>query len=205
MKQNNASRDLSHIAGQGKAKVSFVLFIFFLILAISAMAQSDSTGADFTVNYNKAATYTIANIKVSGTENDKSILIALSGLHQGEKIKIPGEEIPKAIKNLWKQKLFTNISINVEKTVGDDVFLSINVEERPRLLHYSIKGVKNSDGDDLKKKIDLRTGEVLTENKKKKAVEVIKKLLQGERLPECTGAIIRESGYGHYHPKAKTK
>ena len=175
MKQNKVTGNIRHHTDLAKAFARFAFFCFCVLVTMQGVAQADTTGNfNFTVDYNKPASYTIANIKVSGTTNEKSILIALSGLHQGQKIKIPGEEIPKAIKNLWKQKLFTNVSINVDKTVGDDVYLSINVEERPRLKGYQIKGVKNGDADELHKKIDLRTGEVLTENKKRKALEVIR-------------------------------
>ena len=137
-----------------------------------AIAQDSSS---FTIDYVKPHEYTIANIQVKGAENlDKNILISLAGMRQGEKIKIPGEGLSKAIKNLWKQKLFTNVSVNVDKTMGDEVWLSIHVEERPRISKYQIKGVKNSDQDDLRKKIDLRSGEIFTDNKRLKAVQIIK-------------------------------
>jgi outer membrane protein insertion porin family len=152
----------------------FLRFLLFGLLTISAVYLRAQDSTTLVVDYTKPKEYTIANIKVTGTENDKTILISLSGLRQGQKIKIPGEDIPKAIKNLWKQKLFTDVSINVDKIVGEQVFLMIVVSERPHIKGYSIIGVKKSDADDIHKKIDLRTGEIFTDNKRLKAIEVIK-------------------------------
>ncbi|MFN8310349.1 MAG: POTRA domain-containing protein [Chitinophagales bacterium] len=130
---------------------------------------------DAALNYAKPQEYEIANIEVRGTEYlDKSILTSLSGLHTGDKIKIPGEDLSKAIKSLWKQKLFTNINIDIDHISGDKVFLVINVEERPRLRSYSLKGVKNSDQDELRKKLDLRSGSIFTENMRRTAIQTIR-------------------------------
>ncbi len=170
MKQSNS---VLHKFGFFRLGV-FLRFFIFGLLATSAMYLHAQDSTSLVVDYTKPKEYTIANIKVTGTENDKTILISLSGLRQGQKIKIPGEDIPKAIKNLWKQKLFTNVTINVDKVVGEQVFLNIVVEERPHIHSYTIVGVKNSDRDDIHKKIDLRTGEIFTDNKKLKALQVIK-------------------------------
>jgi outer membrane protein insertion porin family len=149
-------------------------FLVLGLLAVSVGALHAQDSLAFVEDYGHPKEYNIANIKVTGTENDKTILISLSGLRQGQKIKIPGEDIPKAIKSLWKQKLFTDVQINVDKIVGDQVFLVIVVQERPHIKGYSIVGVKKTDADDIHKKIDLRTGEIFTDNKKLKAIEVIK-------------------------------
>jgi outer membrane protein insertion porin family len=143
---------------------------------MSALAQAqDTTATSAVIDYAKPKEYNIANIAVKGAENlDKNILISLAGLKQGEKIKIPGETISKAIKNLWKQKLFTDVSIDIDKVVGEDAFLTIYVEERPRISKFQIKGVKSADVEELRKKIDLRSGEIFTDNKRLKAIQVIK-------------------------------
>jgi outer membrane protein insertion porin family len=170
VKQSNRSLHIFGFFGLGGI-LRFIILVWLAAFGTMLHAQ-DSTS--LVIDYTKPSTYSIANIKVVGTENDKTILISLSGLRQGQKIKIPGEDIPKAIKSLWKQRLFTNVSINVDKVVGDQAFLSIVVEERPHIRGYSIVGVKKADADDIHKKIDLRTGEIFTDNKRLKAIEVIK-------------------------------
>ena len=60
-------------------------------------------------NYTDAPqTYEIADITVSGNCNyDKSVIISYSGLSKGQKIKVPGDQISKAVKRFWKQGLFS--------------------------------------------------------------------------------------------------
>ncbi|HUM45943.1 MAG TPA: hypothetical protein PLD84_03375, partial [Chitinophagales bacterium] len=88
-------------------------------------------------------TYVIGGIEVTGTQYlDKDILIALSGVRKGDRIDIPGTEISKAVKNLWKQDLFANVRIYVDHTVGDTAYLSYALDERPRLSGFTFRGIK---------------------------------------------------------------
>jgi outer membrane protein insertion porin family len=57
-------------------------------------------------------------------------------LSPGDKIKLPMIPKSKAIQNLWKQNLFSNIAINTERTQDDKIFLDIHIAERPRLSKY---------------------------------------------------------------------
>ena len=128
-------------------------------------------------DYSKGESYEIGGVRVEGAKFlDSKILITLSGLAKGDKVKIPGEQIPKAIKALWKQRLFTNVSIVAEKIEGGKIYLVINVLERPRISKYSIsgKGIKTADVDDLKKKLELRAGNIFTENMRSLTVNTIK-------------------------------
>lgn len=145
----------------------------FLFLVSNSLLFSQSTTSFF--DYSKGGEYEIGGIRVEGAKFlDPRILITLSGLTKGDKIKIPGEQISKAIKTLWKQKLFTNISIDAEKFEGGKIFLVIYVEERPRLSGHSFKGIKNSDAEELNKKLDLHAGRIWTENLKNTTVQAIK-------------------------------
>src|SRR5579859_7260908 len=121
--------------------------------------------------------YVIAGIKISGTKYlDESLLTSISGLTVGDKVTIPGgDNFSKAIMNLWKQNLFSNIAIYFTKLSGNSIYLEINVTERPRLSNFYFKGVKKGDGDDLTTKTGLVKGRVVTENMKQSATQVIKK------------------------------
>ncbi len=147
------------------------LFLFFsLLLSTYAWAQEPSL-----FDYSKSAEYEVADIKVEGAKFlDAQILVTLSGLAKGDKVKIPGEQIPKAIKALWRQKLFTNVSIDAAEIVGDKIYLVIHVEERPRISRYTIKGIKTTDADELRKKIDLHAGSIFTENMRSMTINTIK-------------------------------
>lgn len=127
-------------------------------------------------DYSKTAEYEIGDIQVTGARFlDAKILGTLSGLTKGEKLKIPGDQIPKAIKALWRQKLFTNINIVATRIEAGKIYLVIHVEERPRISRYTFsKNIKTTDLDDIKKKIDLRAGSIFTENMKSLTINAIK-------------------------------
>lgn len=121
--------------------------------------------------------YTIGGITVSGTRFlDKDLMITVTGLSIGDKIRMPTDEkITKAIRNLWKQELFSDISISAEKIVGDKVFLNIDIEERPRLSKYNFKGIKKSEATELQEKIGLVKGRVVTDATKKESIVKIQR------------------------------
>jgi outer membrane protein insertion porin family len=147
------------------------LFVLLsLLVSTFAWAQEPAL-----FDYSKSAEYEIGDVKVEGAKFlDPKILVTLSGLAKGDKVKIPGEQIPKAIKALWRQKLFTNISIDASDITGGKIYLVIHVEERPRISRYTIKGIKTSDADELRKKIDLRAGSIFTENMRSMTINTIK-------------------------------
>ncbi|MCB9046632.1 MAG: outer membrane protein assembly factor [Chitinophagales bacterium] len=125
----------------------------------------------------KPIEYTIGGITVSGTRFlDNDLLITVSGLSVGDKIKVPTDEkVTRAIRNLWKQELFSDISISATNIVGDKIFLNIEIEERPRLSKYNFKGIRKSEATELKDKLGLVKSRVVTEATKKESVVRIRK------------------------------
>ncbi len=141
-----------------------VLVLFFLAFNLKAQTVITSDTAT-TIDYTYPKDYKIGGITVTGAEHlDKNVLIMLSGFVIGETITIPGEKFSEAIKNLWKQGLFADVEIKIKKITGNDVFLDIKVEERPRLSKFSFKGIKKHEADDLREKIKLMKGKVVTDN-----------------------------------------
>lgn len=151
------------------------LFITFLLLLQHATAQNLYPSYDSViVDYSKPKTYTIAGITVSGTQFlDKDILIALAGIKIGDQIDIPGQEITKAIQNLWKQDLFANVRIYLDHTEGDRAYLAYVVDERPRLSGFTFKGTQKGEENDIREKIGLNRGKVLTDNIKVNTINTI--------------------------------
>lgn len=154
-------------------KLSVKLFVSICVMLVSIQLRAQSQP---NMDFAKAKEYELGGVKIEGTKYlDERVLLTLSGLTVGEKIKVPGESIAKAIKRLWKQRLFTDIKIETDRIEDDKVFLTIIVEERPRLARYNIKGVKSGDVDELKKKLDVRAGSIFTDNIKMNAVHTIKR------------------------------
>lgn len=122
------------------------------------------TDDDLSVNYSSPREYEIAEIKVQGVQFlDNNALISLSGLRVGDKLKIPGDEIASAIKKLWKQGIIGDISISAEKIEDGKVWLVLELKERPRLTQYEFEGVSKSQASELKDKVDLVRGKILTD------------------------------------------
>ncbi len=128
-------------------------------------------------DYSSSKDFEIGGITVEGAEySDDNAVIGVTGLKVGAKIRIPGPVIPKAIKSLWKLRLFTDVQIIKEKTIGDVIFLRLIVKEQPRLFRHSFKGAKKSHHDDLNEIVDrfLPKGGVVTSNAKTNAKEGIR-------------------------------
>jgi len=121
--------------------------------------------------------YKLAGIKITGSKYlDESLLISVSGLSIGDKIMFPaGDNFSKAITKLWNQNLFSNIAIYFTKITGNELYVEINVTERPRLTNFVFEGASKSESDELKIKTGLIKGRVITENMKQTADENIKK------------------------------
>lgn len=142
-----------------KQQKQFILSLLLVCVTVFSFAQD--------IDYANPKQYEIGGINVQGTEHlDKKVLISLSGLRVGDVITIPGQEVSSAVKNLWEQKLFTDVAIEIEKTLGNTVFLTISLKELPRLSKYSITGVKNTEVEELRKILTLRSGSIFTESDK---------------------------------------
>ena len=150
------------------------------------------------MNYDNPRDYEIGGIKVLGASySDDNAIISIAGFQVGDKIRIPGPDIQKAIKALWKLRLFTDVQVVKEKTIGDIVFLEIRVQERPRLSKHSYQGVKKSYHDDLNDEVDkyLLKGGIVTENVKVNASEAIEQFFIGKGFLDarCTVDEIADS------------
>jgi len=167
-------------------RICLLLTVVYTCL-ISANAQEvpDTTKKPTSVDPNliifrdatRPKQYTITSITTTGVFFlDSAIVASISGLQVGDKILHPGgDEFPKAIQNLWKQRLFSNVEIFVTKITGDNIDIEIHVMERPRLGNYKFKGVKKTEEEELVGKIALAKQTIVTENTRRTADEVIKK------------------------------
>ncbi len=167
----------------------FLLFIVSLIGTVSVHAQSPlqlDTIYNPEINYSESPrNFEIAGISVSDVTNkDQYVLVALSGLSVGQRIYIPGEEISAAVKRLWKQGLFSDVSIKVVKTYGDKVWLDISLKQRPRISSITYSGIRKSDREDLDMKIGLVKGSQISPNLVDRAKLIIRKYYE-------------EKGYGN--------
>ncbi len=150
-------------------KVFLILFAILSVLAEKGFAQDSAAikipSSYYNLNYSNPKQYIVAGIEIIGTEYyDKNVLSVLSGLQIGQKIRIPSEDISKAISNLWKQKLFEDVKISVKKIEDDKIWFDIYLKEKPRLSSFTIKGLKKSKAEELREGLTIKAGQIITEN-----------------------------------------
>ncbi len=113
----------------------------------------------------------ISDIKVTGTQFDPNLIISISGLAVGDKVMIPGgDNFSKAIDNLWKQNLVSDVQIYFTNLVGNKLSVEINITDRPSLTNFKFKGMSKGEADDLTTKIGTCKGEINTCHRKFKKV-----------------------------------
>ncbi len=103
----------------------------------------------------------ILGVAVQGnkTISESSIKIQ-SGIIEGKKITF--DDIPDAIKRLWKLKIFSDIQIYIDKAMEDGLFLIIQVEEYPRLGEFKVIGNKKIRKSKFDDELKLISGKVLS-------------------------------------------
>ena len=107
----------------------------------------------------------IGGITVKGVEDyEDMMIINLSGLHVGQRIEVPGNEITEAVKRYWKHGLFSEVSITADSIIDSQVYLCIHLATRPRISNIEYHGVKKSERTDLEAKLGMTRGMSLTKN-----------------------------------------
>lgn len=141
------------------------LLIYTFLLAGSCPVFSQELDYDNlpVMDYSNPREYEIADISVSGVEFlQPQVLISISGLRVGERIKVPGDDITKAIDKFWDQGLFADAKISARKIENGKIYLDIYLKEQPRLSRLVVDGLKKGETQDLMEKLNVRTGSQVT-------------------------------------------
>ena len=187
-------------------KIFILLFIAVSVQNVVGQVvfgRNQNQNSGISINYSSPKEYEIAGIEVKGVQYlDNNALISLSGLRVGDKIKVPGDEITTAIKKLWKQGIIGNISIYASKVEGDQVWLVIELAERPRLTKYIIEGVNKTQQGEIEEKIGVVRGKMLTDVIVKNTELAVVKYLEGKgylnaevNVVQQADTILRNSAY----------
>ncbi len=135
--------------------------ITLLVLLWSLMLRAQEQPV---MDYGFPQEYEIGGITVSGTQStDPNAIKLFSGLQVGDRITVPGDRIARAIRNLWDQKLFSDVRIEAAEVRGRTIFLHIVVEEKPRLSRFRFTGVSRSETDKLREEVELIAGQQVNE------------------------------------------
>jgi outer membrane protein insertion porin family len=143
-----------------------LLVLFCLVLASSSLAQvrlGQSRYANtkpiniMELNYSKPQKYRIAEIKAVGlTTLDEIAILSLSGLKVDDVIEVPGDAISNALKKLWGQGIIGDVKVLVTKVEGDDIYLLLDLTERPRFSRVEFSGISKTQESELKDKVNIR-------------------------------------------------
>jgi len=150
-----------------------LIIIFLLLFAGVAEAQirlgqsrySTQKPVDIlTLDYSKPQKFRIAEIKAVGLSTlDETAIISLSGLKVDDQISVPGDAISNALKKLWAQGIIGDVKILVTKIEGDDIYLLLDLTERPRFSRVEYTGVNQTQESELEKKVEIR-GRIVRED-----------------------------------------
>jgi outer membrane protein insertion porin family len=154
-------------------KNRFLAILLLVITSFTTKAQV-TTGGDY--NLIPGINYEIAGITVSGAGSlDPNVVIMLTNLRVGDDIQFPDPKLSDAIRTLWRQQLFEDITFKVVNKVGKKVYLDIQLVALPKLSKYYMTGLKKAWKDDIREELDLRAGKVVNENLKVMSRNKIKK------------------------------
>ena len=173
-----------------------ILLVVTVSCGPQLIAQDTATSVDVNLlnwpSQKIAREYTIADISVTGIRFlDTSIVLSISGLQAGDKFVHPGNDLfAKAIANLWRQKLFSDVKILITKIVDDKVSIEINLSERPRLGNFKFHGVNKAELEDLLGKVQLAKQTIILEETRQRIKEQTIKFFKEKGFNNTTVTIV---------------
>ncbi len=186
-------------------KMKSFLTTLGLLLLFCLNAQTPSDGNTPLINYSAPREFTLVKVNVVGTELvDPNVVVLLSGLPVQDKIMIPGDKTAEAIDNLWREGLFDDVQLLVNKVEGDYIWLDIVVVEKPRINTFTFKNsptkINKNQADDLREKLDISRGMVLTDYRLRSISETVNDHYRADGYLNCQTevVVIRDTAFQGY-------
>lgn len=152
--------------------------VCMLLAAVAPSAFAQDQGVETAPLVQQGEEYEILGVAVEGVENDATAQVVLqtSGLQVGERVTIPGDPaFADAIRAVYRLRMFSDVKVSIDRTLGDGVYLVIQVREEPRLADYRFEGdVKRGHRDDLRDEIPLLKGTTVRPGDVERSVQAIK-------------------------------
>lgn len=138
-------------------------------------ATNENTTSERTIDFGETdlvGSFEIGGVKIKGAKfADTATVLVVSGLEKGSVIKLPYDErIARAMNVLWNQGMFSNVAISIDKVVDTKIFLTIEVEERPRLTTATFTGVNKTQETEIRAKTALISNKMITESLKQDVI-----------------------------------
>ncbi|MDR1937879.1 MAG: outer membrane protein assembly factor BamA, partial [Tannerellaceae bacterium] len=184
-----------------------VLFLVSLSFVFGAFAQESDTvtvveapAETPVISYSFAKRYKIADIKVSGLKKDMYedfTIIGLSGLSVGDVITVPGEDITATVKRFWRHGLFSDVKVLATKIEDDQIWLEIQLKQRPRISTVNYTGIKKGEREELETRLGFRKGYQVTPNLMDRAKTLIQKYFDGKGFKNVDVDIVQKDDLAH--------
>ncbi len=172
-----------------------VLLLVILPFGKKTLLAQEPTKIGGDIDYRTQNTYTIAGVVVVGiVTTDPQAIKAVAGLQEGQEITIPGDKISQAIKNLWKQHLFSEVEIDIAEIREKDVYLVIKIKELPRLFNYKFQGMRKTEEENVRTDLGLYKGLNINENIKRRVVNTVEDYFVDKGFLNAK-AVVKETNY----------
>jgi outer membrane protein insertion porin family len=144
--------------------------------------------------------YKIADIKVSGLKKEvyeDFTIIGLSGLSVGDEITVPGDEITATVKRFWRHGLFSDVKVLATKIEDNQIWLEIQLKQRPRVSQVNYNGIKKGEREELETRLGFRRGYQVTPNLVDRAKTLIQKYFDGKGFKKVDVDIVQKDDLAH--------
>ena len=165
---------------------SFKLLLIIILNCYLCLGQQETTNPK----------YILGGIELSGSHNfDTPSILKIMNLSIGQELSAPGEEVTKGVKALWNQNTFADIQVWKRYKEDKVIILEIYLESLPSLTKFKFIGIKKSEEDALREKINLQIGmpvstSLLTNSNQKITNYFIEK---GYLLTSCKSNVISDT------------
>ncbi len=165
-------------------QIYFLTTVFFLLIGVDSFSQIRNRGPinlsdPDEINYLQPKDYIIAGVTITGAQYlVEDVLLTISKLTVGNYIEVPSEATANVIKHLMEQNLFEDVQLWATRIDGENIYLEIKVQERPRLTRIDIHGLSKSQTEEIKKRLNEGSGRIVNENLIQSTRATIKRFLR---------------------------
>ncbi|MBR1569909.1 MAG: outer membrane protein assembly factor BamA [Bacteroidales bacterium] len=149
-----------------------------LLLLGGTALRAQENRSSIEIDYNRPQTYVVGGVGVEGNQyfNERQIL-QQTGMQQGMKLTVPGEDITSIVSRLVAQRYFEDVAVVVDSLcpTRDTAWFKVVVRERPRVSRWTYSGVKSSERKDLQDRLNLRPGREYSDYVKNASIDIIKR------------------------------
>ncbi len=156
-------------------KITQLLTSFALLFA-PFFLNAQETGVE--VDYSRPRKYVVGSIGVEGNSyfSDAQI-IGQAGIHVGQELTVPGDDVSSVVKRLWLQRYFEDVAFTVDSLNArqDTAYFTIRIKERPRVSKWSFSGIKSGERKEIQERTNLRPGREFSDYVEKTTADIIKR------------------------------